>query len=87
MKLSQWIEAGKKHVRAGSWEMGGCREGRKHASRPGGCVDEARKHRAAHAKPRGVAPHTLTVRPESPWPAQLTRRPVEAGVAFALSAG
>lgn len=32
-------------------------------------------------------PHTLTVRPESPRPAQLTCCPVEAAVAFTLSAG
>lgn len=49
-------------------------------------MDKDREHTVKkQALHREAAPHTQTIRPESPRPAHLTRRPVEAGVAFTHS--
>lgn len=43
--------------------------------------DEDREHTGGKQANKGNRPHTLTVRPKSPMPAELAGCPVEAGVA------
>lgn len=79
-------EISKEEKRVGKWEAG---KKRKYASSSGGWYASgqgARPLMTGESSVEGV-PHTLTVRPESPRPAQLTCCPVEAAVAFTLSAG